>query len=142
MTTAPASSPPDLDALDARVERLALLSFIMDGEIPLAVILRLQPGHFRDSRNGTIYGAIRKVIAEGGRPDIDPITARLDRDGTFEAAGGLDYLEVIVREPPDGLEDPAQRYAEAVICLHRARRAEAEMRRERQMARWLAGGSS
>ncbi|MFQ5904123.1 MAG: AAA family ATPase [Candidatus Binatia bacterium] len=52
--------------------------------------------HFRDERHRKIFSAMRDLSGRNGRIEQHPLTDHLRRTGDLEAAGGADYIGVLV----------------------------------------------
>lgn len=100
-------------------EQAVLGSILIDPHALYVVADSLKPVHFYRSSHQVIYTAMLELMRLGGTVDIVTICDHLDMQGKTEAAGGSDYVTMLVNAVPTSTN--IETYQRIVYNLARGR---------------------
>src|SRR4051794_15887555 len=89
-------TPQNLDA-----ERCVLGAPLLLGQVPPAVVERVQPEDFYFRSHAVIYQAQLDLNAQGRGIDSKTLVAELARTGQLGVAGGAAAVDALAAAPPD-----------------------------------------
>ncbi|MGV9883306.1 replicative DNA helicase [Streptomyces sp. NPDC003006] len=108
-------------------EKTVLRAMLLSTDTIADVVEMLHPRDFYEPAHVLIYEAVLRIYASGESPDPPRVTKVLGSDGTLDAAGGLDYLDLLIaRGTGDGWLRAAER-VQAHAMLRRTKEAAARV---------------
>ena len=81
-------------------EAALLGCIIIDGDVQSELLETLREGDFYQQSNRLVFDAMRKVYGARKPVDIVTLTDMLEREGTLERAGGLQYISELAETTP------------------------------------------
>src|SRR6266571_3697987 len=85
----------DLPPHDPQAEQAVLGSILKNPRSIHQIVDRLIPASFYDLRHGLIFGAALTLVHQEIAVDYHTLASEMQRQGTYERAGGLLYLSDI-----------------------------------------------
>ncbi|MFJ3594584.1 replicative DNA helicase [Streptomyces sp. NPDC090231] len=118
---------PSSDDHAVSAEKTVLRAMLLSADTLADVVEMLHPRDFYEPAHVLIYEAVLRVYASGESPDPIRVTKVLDSDASLDAAGGRDYLDLLIaRGSGDGWRRAAER-VQAHAMLRRTKEAAARV---------------
>ncbi|MET9954500.1 replicative DNA helicase [Streptomyces sp. NPDC006339] len=115
------------DEAAVSAEKTVLRAMLLSTDTIADVVEMLHPRDFYEPAHGLIYEAVLHVYGSGESPDLLRVAKVLDSDGSLDAAGGRDYLDLLIaRGSGDGWRRAAER-VQAHAMLRRTKEAAARV---------------
>ncbi len=91
---------------NVEAEQAVLGSILIDMELQYEIMSKLKEGDFYPESHKLIFAAMFQIISRNQPIDLVTLADTLEKNGTLERAGGIDYLTDLTRTTPSAANYP------------------------------------